>query len=130
MSNLLIVDDDVATRILISELLGGYELNIFEAGNGKDAIKIIRNQKDSISLVLLDIFLPDSSGFEVIKKIKVELPDVPVLAITAVAIDEVEKKCRKFGFKAFFPKPLDLGSLKFTILDYCNKQEISTSLKN
>jgi CheY-like chemotaxis protein len=122
MSNILVVDDDISTRILITEVIRDTGIHIFEAGSGKETIKIFNQQKNKLSLVLLDIYLPDCTGFDVIKQIKNIDQTVPVVAISAVTINEIERKCKRFGFVDFISKPFNLDKIRLTVSTYCERK--------
>ena len=70
-------------------------------------------------LILLDILLPDISGYEICKTIKLnnKLKDIPIFYITAVTEPEVSQKLKETGAEGYFTKPFDLS--EFNILfDY------------
>ncbi|HEX6789863.1 MAG TPA: response regulator, partial [Candidatus Krumholzibacteria bacterium] len=79
---LLVVEDNDAEQLGISELLGHDDIEIITAGTGEDALKILREQK--VDCVVLDLRLPDISGFEVLDRIRdmEELRDLPVVVCT------------------------------------------------
>jgi len=95
--NLLIVEDDTNLRKTLAKLLqkGGTEVQ--EAGTGNEAIKKIQN--NTFECVILDLGLPDMSGFDVlenIEKLKISLP--PVIVYTGREINkEEEQKLRKYA---------------------------------
>lgn len=68
MKNLLVVEDDEDLRKAIKVLVGGSDVNYFEAGTGQEALDIIK--KEPIDCVVLDLGLPDISGFELLKKLQ------------------------------------------------------------
>jgi CheY-like chemotaxis protein len=79
---LLVVDDDERERISVSELLGHDDIDIMTAENGEDALRSLR--RDSPDCVVLDLRLPDMSGFEVLERIRddASISDVPVVVFT------------------------------------------------
>jgi len=68
IKNLLIIEDNENSRKAMQILIGHSDIKIFEAGNGKDAL--IMYQENSIDCIILDIGLPDISGFDLIHKLK------------------------------------------------------------
>jgi DNA-binding response OmpR family regulator len=80
MNNLLLVEDDYALADSLSYYLKSEGYNIFLTSNIKDADKIIEN--DKIDLAILDINLPDGSGFDLCKKIRSN-SDIPIIFLTA-----------------------------------------------
>jgi hypothetical protein len=79
---LLVVEDDERERMGVSELLGHDDIDITSVGTGADALEILR--KDSADCLVLDLKLPDMSGFEVLERIRDDaaIADVPVVVYT------------------------------------------------
>jgi CheY-like chemotaxis protein/signal transduction histidine kinase/HAMP domain-containing protein len=79
---LLVVEDDAAEQLSIRELLAHDDIEILTAGTGEAALEILR--KEPIDCVVLDLRLPDISGFEVLNLIRDDesLPDLPVVVFT------------------------------------------------
>jgi HAMP domain-containing protein/CheY-like chemotaxis protein/signal transduction histidine kinase len=78
---LLVVEDNPAERLSIAELLGHDDIDIVNVGNGADAIAVMR---DGVDCVVLDLRLPDMSGFDVLDRIRADavLADIPVVVFT------------------------------------------------
>ena len=101
---ILIVDDEMINRELLGAVLStDYEL-IF-AGNGREALEKIRENKDLLSLVLLDLLMPEMSGTEVLRILREdkELQKIPVIVLTADQNAEIESL--DLGAIDFLPKP-------------------------
>ncbi|HTA88330.1 MAG TPA: HAMP domain-containing protein [Polyangiaceae bacterium] len=79
---LLVVEDNAAEQLSIRELLGHDDIEIVSATTGEDALAILREQ--AIDCVVLDLRLPDISGFDVLNRIRDDetLPDLPVVVFT------------------------------------------------
>ncbi|HXF54369.1 MAG TPA: response regulator, partial [Hyphomicrobiaceae bacterium] len=79
---LLVVEDDPAERLSISELLGHDDIDILVADSGASALEKMREQ--AVDCVVLDLKLPDMSGFDVLEKIRCdrELGNIPVVVFT------------------------------------------------
>ncbi|HWP06258.1 MAG TPA: response regulator, partial [Polyangiaceae bacterium] len=79
---LLVVEDNEAEQMSIRELLGHDDIEIVNASTGADALEVLRTQP--IDCVVLDLRLPDISGFEVLQRIRDDetLPDLPVVVFT------------------------------------------------
>lgn len=107
----LIVDDDELIRSLLAAQIRPFDIEVMEAGTGKDALKLIESVMPQ--LVLLDIKLPDMDGFAVLENIR-NLPggkDLPVIVITGE--HDMEMRSRAFGAGAddFIPKPISREEL-------------------
>jgi HAMP domain-containing protein/CheY-like chemotaxis protein/signal transduction histidine kinase len=79
---LLVVEDDGAEQRSISELLGHDDIEIATAATGAEALRVLR--RDPFDCVVLDLRLPDMSGFEVLEELRgdAKLSDVPVVVFT------------------------------------------------
>ena len=100
----LIVEDEYVNR----ELLNAYLENDYEllfAETGAEALEIIRSRSETLSLVLLDLILPDINGLEILRRIKqdAELTRIPVIVLTSDVESEVESL--NAGASDFIPKP-------------------------
>ncbi|MDQ2082221.1 HAMP domain-containing protein [Xanthobacteraceae bacterium Astr-EGSB] len=80
--HLLVVEDNAAERMSIAELLGHDDIEIVAAESGREALTLMRNRP--FDCVVLDLRLPDMSGFEVLEALRQEgsMPDVPVVVFT------------------------------------------------
>ena len=79
---LLVVEDDRAEQMSIAELLGHDDIEIVPAGTGSEALTVLR--QDPCDCVVLDLRLPDMSGFDVLEELRADanLSDVPVVVFT------------------------------------------------
>lgn len=112
---ILIVDDVEMNREIMGDLLED-EYDILYASDGVEALDVLRNYKDEIDLVLLDLLMPNKTGREVIAEIKVDddLMSVPVIVLTSD--QQAELDCLKIGAMDFIPKPLpDIDIIKARI---------------
>jgi len=106
MINVLIADDDYANRILPTLILDTEEYQLFEAENGKAVLKLIETQH--IDFLLLDISLPEVSGIDVCKIIKVnpDLVHMKIIAYTAHSMEWEIEKILQAGFDQILIKPI------------------------
>jgi two-component system, NarL family, invasion response regulator UvrY len=101
---ILIADDHVVVREGLKQFLSetpGLEI-AGEAGSGREALAKIR--KEQWDLVLLDISMPDQSGIEVLKEIKRESPNLPVLIFSMFSEDEYALSTLQSGASGFVTK--------------------------
>ena len=111
---ILIVDDEAYIRLLITQTLEDLEedgLQMFQAGNGEDALRLVR--KEMPDLVFLDVMLPEINGFEVCRIIKRELnlENVFVVILTAKGQDYDRKTGEDVGANNYMTKPFDPDEL-------------------
>ncbi len=112
--NLLIVDDDHSLRSMLSFVLGKEGYQVEEAQSAGEALKKLKSRR--FDLVISDIRMPDLNGIELLKKIKIHDPDLPVIMITAYAATQDAIEAMKLGAEDYIMKPFNLEELKI-ILD-------------
>ncbi len=80
MAQILIIDDDDQFRVMLRKLMerNGYE--VVEASNGKEGIKIYR--ENPTDLIITDLIMPDKDGIETIQELKQNFPGVKIIAIS------------------------------------------------
>jgi CheY-like chemotaxis protein len=105
----LIAEDDQYSGDIMLYLLERTGATLIMTRNGLQTIDEFR-QSDA-DLILLDIQLPEMSGFEVLKQIRAEKPQVIVIAQTAYAMVEDIRKFREAGFDDYLIKPIDSNKL-------------------
>ena len=112
MEKVLIVDDNRASRHLIRAILKSVRCDIIEAMAGRQGLDLVRQQRPD--LVLLDIDMPGLNGFEVVKRIRADgaFADLPVVAVTAFAMDRDREKAMAAGFTAYLTKPVRAAALR------------------
>ena len=100
----LIVDDEEINREILGTIIES-EYKVVFAKNGKEALEKIHDKNSGISLVLLDILMPELSGFDVLKEMKKEnlLTEIPVIVLTSEKDSEIESL--KLGAADFLTKP-------------------------
>ena len=100
----LIVDDEIINREMLGALLSS-EYDVLYAENGAEALEIMRDHKDTLSLVLLDLLMPVMSGSDVLKAVKAdeELRHIPVIVVTSDKAAEIDSL--QLGAIDFIPKP-------------------------
>ena len=92
---ILVVDDEVRMRKLIKDFLSKKDYNILEAEDGEKALAIYKENKNSISLILLDVMMPKLDGWSVLRQIRQTDEMLPIVMLTARA----EEQDELFGFE-------------------------------
>jgi diguanylate cyclase (GGDEF)-like protein len=105
--NTVLVVDDASDSLQALAALLGTEYTVVLAKTGAQALERLRDSKPT--LILLDILLPDTNGFDLLQKIKgmPEYADTPVLMITQLDQPEDEVKALSLGAVDFIPKPIN-----------------------
>jgi DNA-binding NtrC family response regulator len=112
-SKVLVVDDEEALRYLLSTELSAEGYEVDTAGDGDEAIEAIK--KSDYDVVLLDIKMPRVDGFEVLKFIKQNKPEIKVIMLTAYADVKNAIEALKLGASDFVSKPYDLEDILTSI---------------
>jgi CheY-like chemotaxis protein len=106
----LVVEDNEISYKLIAALLSQVNVTLVRARTGKEAIEFCQ-EDPRISLVLMDLQLPEIGGLEATRKIVEMCPGLPVIATTANAFDEDEQACREAGCTGYLSKPIQFRKL-------------------
>ena len=111
MSDILIVDDEKDIRELISEILIDEGFSTRLSGNSADCLRQVSSAPPS--LLILDIWLKDSNmdGIDILKKVKVDYPQVPVVIISGHGNIEIAVSAIKQGAYDFIEKPFNIEQL-------------------
>ena len=112
-SRILVVDDDLDIRELLSDRLQLMRLEVSCAGDGEEALALLR--QEAPPLTLLDLQLPRVSGMEVLHAIRREAIETTVIVITALGTPERAVAAMRAGAYDFIPKPLDPAHLEVVI---------------
>lgn len=105
---ILIVDDSQINREILAEMLGD-EYRIHEAASGKECIKLLDQYGTGISLVLLDIVMPEMDGFEVLDYMAEHhwIEDIPVIMISSEDSVSSIRKAYELGVSDYISRPFD-----------------------
>jgi len=112
MKKILIAEDSPVNRELLRELLEMQDYEVFEAGNGQEALDMLDQLRPD--LVILDLGMPVLDGFGAIRKIRADpmFAGLPVLAATAYAMRGDREKTLEAGFDGYVSKPIEPAALK------------------
>ena len=103
-TTILIVDDEARMRKLIKDFLTKNDYKTLEAGDGEEAIDVFEENKNKISLILLDVMMPKLDGWSVLRKIRTE-SKVPVIMLTARGEEQDELFGFELGVDEYISKP-------------------------
>ena len=120
----LVIDDEVDFCYFVKKnLMQSGLFDVVIATNGKDGIKLAKNEKPDI--ILLDLFMPDMPGEDVADALKENTvtADIPILFVTALATNDdiVDSKENKIGNNYILPKPIRTKILIETIMKILSK---------
>ena len=115
-ANILIVDDIEDNRFTLERRLkrDNYK-NIYSVDGGQAALDEVK--KIDFDLILLDLMMPDISGLDVLKSLK----SIPIIALSAHAMDEHKQRAMEAGCNDYDTKPVDIDRLLSKINDQLKK---------
>ncbi len=101
----LVVDDESRMRKLIKDFLKQKKFNILEAEDGEVALKVYNENKEKINLILLDVMMPKLDGWSVLRQIRQENKEIPIIMLTARAEEQDELFGFELGVDEYISKP-------------------------
>ena len=109
---ILVVDDDVRNIFALSSLLERHHMHALSAMTGAEAINVVGADED-ISLVLIDIMMPEMDGYETMRRIRQDPRSrtLPMIALTAKAMKGDREKCLEAGASDYIAKPVNTDQL-------------------
>ncbi len=110
------MDDEKPFLLSLAEGLGFYSryFNVITADSAEKAREILTTIV--VDLVVTDLKMPGTSGFELVGYIKKRFPDIPVIVMTAFGDRDVERRLHELGIAGYLEKPLDLETVVTRIL--------------
>lgn len=112
-NKILIVDDDPDFLFILRHILSRAGYTVISAGSGTECLEKVEKEKPD--LVILDVMMPDMSGWDVCRKIKEDFPDMPVSMCSILReLDEIEKSF-EYGADRHLTKPLNFGKVLDTV---------------
>ena len=127
MNRVLVVDDDAASRRLLEVRLRPLECDVATAGNGEQALTAIR--KDVPDLMLLDLEMPKMGGLEVLRALRKDKINVPVIVITAHGSIETAVEAMKEGAYDFITKPVDANHFDIVVRKVLEREGLIRELE-
>ncbi len=117
-ANIMIADDSAMNRELLKGYLGDTDFSLSEAESGEDALRLLGTGYRP-DMILMDIRMPGKDGYEVTEIIRSrdEWKDIPVIAVTASAMKEDEKRIRR-TFNGYIQKPLQCSALTAELMRF------------
>lgn len=114
LKSLLIVDDQTGIRLLLDEVFRKEGFDTKLASNGLEALQVMEETQPGC--VLLDMKMPGMNGIEVLRRIKVKWPEVPVIMMTAYGEIELTEDALEIGAVRYFTKPFDIFEVRDAVL--------------
>jgi two-component system cell cycle response regulator DivK len=116
----LVVEDNEKNMKLVRDILQAMGYSPLEASTGEEALALAA--EESPALVLMDIQLPDLDGSEALRRLRSDArtAGIPVLALTAQAMQGDRERFLAAGFDGYLSKPIDVDELIETVRRFCD----------
>jgi len=111
----MVVDDVPHNRTMLIDSLGALDFEMAEASNGEEALAAAARFRPD--LIVMDLMMPVMDGFEAMRRLRLVsgFADLPMIATSASATQDVQARCREAGASAFIPKPIEQDLLLATM---------------
>ena len=115
----LVVEDNQLNMKLLRDVLRRSGYDVLEATTGRSALRLATQQAPA--LVLMDVRLPDLDGVEALRRLRKEAltAAIPVLAVTAQAMERDRDRLLAAGFDGYISKPVDVVALVAMVKRHC-----------
>ncbi len=127
MAKILVIDDEVAIRKALKEILEYESFEVSEAEDGAAALKVV--EKENFDLIFCDIKMPRMDGIELLSKLKEKGVESPIVMITGHGSVETAVDALKRGAYDFIQKPLDLNRILVTVRNATNQNSLEKETK-
>ncbi|TNF30264.1 MAG: PAS domain S-box protein [Deltaproteobacteria bacterium] len=114
----LVAEDNEANRFLTSELLSLAGVEADYARNGEEAVSRVHEAPSRYDVVLMDIHMPVVDGLEATRRLREAGHTLPIIALTASAMQQDIDRCKEAGMDDFIPKPIESARLYKTLARY------------
>jgi CheY-like chemotaxis protein len=122
-AKVLIADDDKGTVMIIEGYLGEYGFQVFVAEDGRQVIPKVEEIMPDV--ILMDIQMPYGNGLDLTRRLRADprFATIPIIALTAFAMQEDEERCLAAGMNEYMSKPVKLKDLKKLIERLLSRSE-------
>ena len=109
----LIIDDDSRNIFALSAVLKAKKFHCLSASSAAEGFAMMRKEDNNIGIVLMDMMMPEMDGYEAMAAMREdrEMSAIPVIAVTAQAMDGDKQKCMESGASGYVSKPIDIDEL-------------------
>lgn len=121
---ILVVDDARHNRTALREILNDNYI-VLEAENGQNALAVLEEKYQAVTVIILDLIMPDMSGLELLEIFHrdARYQNIPVIAMLRDINDEIECKCLEYGVWDFMRKPYDPTIVRFRVKNVIERSQ-------
>lgn len=132
-AEILLVEDNKPNRDLGQKLLENFDCKVTAVGNGEEAVNMVKHKH--FDLILMDCQMPEMDGFEassILRDMKQqgEISDIPVIALTANAMQGDKERCMESGMNGYLTKPLRKAALRSMLMEWLPPVDKRTTTDN
>ncbi|BBP46798.1 hypothetical protein THMIRHAS_21710 [Thiosulfatimonas sediminis] len=127
-AQVLLVEDNNINRFVAHDYLSGFGIDVVEAVNGLEAVKMCKT--NNFDLILMDLQMPVMDGFEAAQKIRKFDQNTPIIALSAAVLEDDLKQSEYVGINRHLSKPITIGQLHETLSHFLPKQQTSPQVQN
>jgi hypothetical protein len=123
----MVVEDVPTNQLIMRDLLESFGAYIDIADNGIQALQLLAEHSEQIDLVLMDIQMPEMDGLEAARRIRggQVRADIPIIALTANALDDERQRAIAAGMNDFLTKPVDPAQLHLVLQRWRPRAHVS-----
>lgn len=128
-TNIIVAEDNKINQQIVGELLTREGFSVTIANDGQEVLDLLEKDEFEYQLVLMDIQMPNLNGREATKKIRAtegKYRKIPIVAMTAHALEIERQKCLEAGMNDFLTKPLEIEKLFQALSKYIDIVSVST----
>jgi CheY-like chemotaxis protein len=120
-AKILVAEDNDINMLLISRILGNMGMEVIKAGNGEEVLKMLALHDPAV--IFMDVNMPVMDGFTTTVNIRKMSPpqcNIPIIALTADAMEEDKERCLKSGMNNYLSKPCRPQEIELILKTYLN----------
>lgn len=126
MANVLVIDDAMFLRVMVSDGLETFKHKVHQAKDAEEALAIVRSLGDKLDVIICDISMPGMNGLELAQVIMSFWKGIFII-LSAQSYAHYVKKAVSIGVDAFLAKPASVNKIHACIIDSIRKREQSIS---
>ena len=126
---ILAAEDNEFNQFVLTELLAQEGSQLMLVGNGKLAVEAAVQNPDCYDVVLMDVQMPEMDGLDATRRIRQVAPLLPIIGLTAHALEEEHVKCLAAGMNDVVTKPIEVETLVAAISRQCVREQIESQAK-